>query len=124
MNETYFHKQLATIGETFDKIAGVAAFFMHGTTQLQITCVPVRKSPTFVDGAVEIRREIQDFFLFREQLGEIMPEPDDTITTTDGEFIVVGGNRRLDGVPAVEVLASDNKRILVHTVRKRYDFAD
>ena len=123
-NATYFHKQLATVGETFDSIAGVPAFFMHGTTQLQIKCVPVRKPPAFTDGGLAIRRELQDFYLFTEQLNGITPEPDDSIITHDGEFQIVGGSRRFEGIPAVEYLASDNQRILIHTVRKSHAIAD
>ena len=116
---TYLQRQIRNVGAVMDRIAGIPATYQRGTEQRSITCVPVRVRPSFLAEGVGIRMELQDFYLQREQLGDWTPQADDLILTADGTFQVLGGIQKVEGLPAVETLASDNQRVLIHTVRRK-----
>lgn len=114
---SWFRKQLQTVGETMDSIAGVSARYLRGETEISIVCVPVRIRPEYLAENVAIRMELQDFYLFREQLNGLFPQADDKILIDTETFQIIGGTRKMEGVSPVEVLGSDGKRLLVHAVR-------
>ena len=116
---TYLHRQLQRVGAVMDRIAGISATYQRGTEQRSITCVPCRVRPSFLTEGVAIRLELQDFYIHRNQLGDWTPQADDLIITADEVFQVLGGRQKVEGIPAVETLASDNHRFLVHTVRRQ-----
>lgn len=114
---SWFSNQLRTVGQTMDAVAGIPARFVRGETSLEIVCVPVRMRPEFLAEGVAIRMELQDFYLFRDQLNGFFPQADDRIVTATETFQIVGGKKSADGIPSVEVLGSDGNRLLIHTVR-------
>lgn len=114
---SWFADRIRTVGQTMDAIAGISARLVRGETSITIVCVPVRIRPEYLADGIAIRMELQDFYLFRDQLNGMIPKPDDKIITASETFQIIGGLRKLDGLPPIETLGSDGKRLLVHTVR-------
>lgn len=119
----WFNKNIATIGETFDKVAGIQAVLVSGSDRITITCVPVRLQPDTINETFSMRKEMQDFFLFTEQLGSVVPKNEDTIITDNGTYQIIGVQvpaARGAGIEkriAFEFLDSNEKRIRLHTVK-------
>ena len=114
---SWFSNQLRTVGQTMDTIAGISARLVRGETSQEIVCVPVRLRPEYLADGVAIRLEIQDFYLFRDQLHGLFPQADDRIVTETETFQIVGGMKSSNGIPSVETVNSDGNRLLIHTVR-------
>ncbi|MBQ6107562.1 MAG: hypothetical protein IJK97_05070 [Thermoguttaceae bacterium] len=118
---SFFNDMLHTVGETFDDIGGVAATLVRGERKLSITCVPVKKPPTYLAEHVAVTADVQDFYLFRKQLGDFYPRMDDRIEINGEVYQISATTRFREVIPPVEPLASDGDRIVVHTVRIRND---
>ena len=114
---SFLTDQIHTVGETFDEIAGVEARLVRGSLEIPITCVPVKKTPAYGESNAAIAMDLQDFYLFRDQLGSVYPKMDDRIVTGNETYQLTSIVRYREVVPPVEPLSSDADRLLVHTVR-------
>jgi hypothetical protein len=114
---SFLTDQLHTIGETFDEIAGVEARLVRGSLEIPITCVPVKKPPAYLSDQAALAADLQDFYLFRKQLGNFYPKMDDRIVLGTETYQLTSIVRYREVIPPVEPLSSDADRLVAHTVR-------